>query len=270
VPAEQLSAAVLGAVSSPARTATVKAQPVEPGIGAQEVATWGIKEVVSRYDADLPYNPNRTANIRLAAGAIDGTIIKPGETFSLNGIVGERTPAKGYRDALIIQGSRYVRDTGGGVSQVSTSVLNSAFFAGMELVEHRAHSFYITHYPEGREATVSWPTLDNKWRNDSQHAVLVHSWVEDGVLKFELWSTKRYDEVKALKSPRRKIVPPRTIEDASPTCQSQVPVPGFEVTITRQMIKGGQVVKTDGFDTHYDPQDKVRCTGPVKGQTKRT
>lgn len=270
VPAEQLSTAVLGAVASPTRTATVKAQPVEPGISTEDVARWGIKEVISRYDADLPYNPNRTANIRLAAGAIDGSIIKPGETFSLNGIVGERTPAKGYRDALIIQGTRYVRDTGGGVSQVSTSVLNSAFFAGMELVEHRAHSFYITHYPEGREATVHWPDLDNKWRNDSPHAVLVHSWVEDGVLKFELWSTKRYDEVKSLKSPRRKVVPPRTIEDDSPTCQPQVPVPGFEVTITRQMIKGGQVVKTDGFDTHYDPQDKVRCTGPVKGQVKRT
>ena len=124
----------------------------------------------------------------------------------------------------------------------------------------------------GVEVRLGWvdviePTLASVIVDD---AVLVHSWVEDGVLKFELWSTKRYDEVKSLKSPRRKIVPPRTIEDASPTCQSQVPVPGFEVTITRQMIKGGQVVKTDGFVTSYTPQDKVRCTGPVKGQTKRT
>ncbi|AKT51370.1 VanW family protein [Arsenicicoccus sp. oral taxon 190] len=270
VPDEALTSSVLAATTSPQRTATVKAGPVEPGITTEDAGRWGIKEVISRYDADLPYNPPRTTNITIAARTIDGTIIKPGETFSLNGILGERTPAKGYQDALIIQGTRYVRDTGGGVSQVSTSVLNSAFFAGMQLVEHRAHSFYITHYPEGREATVHYPDLDNKWRNDGTTAVLVHSWVEDGVLKFELWGTKRYDEVRSIKGPRRNVVDPRSIDDPSPTCNAQVPVPGFDVTITRQMVKGGQVVKTDSFDTHYDPQDDVTCTGPVKGQVKRT
>lgn len=90
------------------------------------------------------------------------------------------------------------------------------------------------------------------------------------MLRFQLWGTKRYDEVKAIKSPRRQVVAPRTIEDDSPTCNAQVPVPGFSVTITRQMIKGGAVARTDSFDTHYDPQDKVTCTGPVHGQAKRT
>lgn len=272
VPGDQLAAAVLKAATAEgaARTATVKATVAEPAVTTAKAQAWGVKEVISRYDADLPYNPGRTTNIRLAADTIDGTVIAPGQTFSLNGILGERTPAKGYQDALIIQGTRYVRDTGGGVSQVSTSILNTAFFAGVELVEHRAHSFYITHYPEGREATVHWPDLDNKWRNDGPTAILVHSWVEDGVLKFEFWGTKRYDEVKSLKSPRRNVRPPDTVEDDSPTCQSQVPVPGFDVTITRQMIKGGRVVKTDSFDTHYDPQDKVTCTGEVKGRAKRT
>lgn len=256
---KDLVSSVLGAAHDGARTATVKTTVAQPEFSLEDVKKWGIKEVIATYDADLPYNPPRTTNIRIAANTINGTVIPPGGTFSLNGILGERTPEKGYQDAIVIMDGRYEKGTGGGVSQVSTSVLNAAFFAGMKLTEHHAHAFYITHYPEGREATVHWDDLDNKWTNDTPYGVLVQSSVESGVLKFAMWSTKSWDDIKALKSPRRAIRAPKVIYDTSAGCVPQVPVPGFSVTITRQFIKGGAVAKTDGFTTSYIPQDDVNC-----------
>ena len=112
-------------------------------------------------------------NIKLASRIINGTYIPPGEQFSMNGILGERTAAKGYIEAGIIRGGRAATSYGGGISQVSTTIFNAAFFSGMQLDAWTPHYYYISRYPEGREATISWPDLHNKFTNTTDGGVLI-------------------------------------------------------------------------------------------------
>ena len=112
-------------------------------------------------------------NIKRAATLLDGTIILPGKVFSLNGALGKRTEAKGFVSAPQIFNGRFEDAVGGGISQVATTLYNAAFFSGIKLVAHQAHQFYISRYPMGREATVSWGGPELIFRNDWPAAILM-------------------------------------------------------------------------------------------------
>jgi vancomycin resistance protein YoaR len=256
----KVQAAVLPALTSPGRTATIAPLRTRPKVTTAMARSWGVTDVVSSFSTAFPVNPPRTTNITIAARTLDGTLVKPGETFSLNGVLGQRTAAKGYQKAPVINGGRLETDYGGGVSQVSTTVFNAAFFAGVRIEQHTPHSFYIPRYPEGREATVSWPDVDNRWTNDSGKAILIRSYVHGNEVTVTFYGTKIWD-VEAVKGPRRNVVQPRTITDDSPGCVMQSPNVGFDVTVTRIFRKDGRQVRTSQFSTHYIPEDDVRCTG---------
>jgi vancomycin resistance protein YoaR len=102
-------------------------------------------------------------------------VVQPGEQLSLNGLVGPRTRAKGYVEAPFISGGMLSTDVGGGVSQFATTMFNAAFFAGVQLDDFRAHSFYISRYPPGREATINYPSIDLAWTNDTDTPLLVRT-----------------------------------------------------------------------------------------------
>jgi vancomycin resistance protein YoaR len=131
---------------------------------------------------------------------LNGTLVRPGERFSLNGRLGRRTPAKGYLPAPVINGGRLVKGYGGGVSQVSTTTFNAAFFAGVRIEQHTPHSFYISRYPEGREATVSWPDVDQVWTNDTGFGILIRAQISGNDLTVTFLGTKVWD-VEAVKDP---------------------------------------------------------------------
>jgi len=225
---------------------------------------WGIKEKVSTFTTQFPYNPPRTNNMNIAAAALNGTIVRPGARFSLNGILGERTPAKGYQQAPVIYADRLEQAFGGGVSQVSTTLFNAVFFSGVRIEQYTPHSFYIARYPEGREATLSWPDVDQKWTNDSGSGILISSYLEGNDLTVTFFGTKKWD-IEAVKGPRRNVVQPKTIVDARQGCVPQSPNPGFDVTVTRIFKKDGVQVKTSTFNTHYAPEDGVTCTSAATG-----
>ena len=102
-----------------------------------------------------PSSSNRIHNVQLMANYIDGTVVQPGETFSFNDSVGPRTPERGFREGQMIIGSLLLPAIGGGVCQTATTLFNNAFELGLPIVERHNHSFYISHYPMGRDATVS-------------------------------------------------------------------------------------------------------------------
>jgi vancomycin resistance protein YoaR len=258
-----LAAAVLPALTSAGRTADVAPAAVQPQITTQSLKDLGIVEQVSTFTTRFPYNPPRTTNIRIAAGTLDGLLVRPGETFSLNGALGRRTPEKGYQQAPVINGGRLTHDYGGGVSQVSTTLFNAVFFAGLDSLSHKAHSFYISRYPEGREATVDFPTVDQTFRNDSGHGILIKTSVSESELTVSFYGTKVWD-VEAVKSPRTNIRQPRTIHDTDGVCVAQSPNTGFDVTVTRVFKRNGVQVKTEKFFTRYIPEDKVVCGPPAK------
>ncbi|MGW7189646.1 VanW family protein, partial [Streptomyces sp. NPDC054838] len=203
--------------------------------------------------------PYRTHNIARAVQLINGSVVAPGATWSFNETVGERTPENGFVDGIMINDGRYVKAPGGGISAVATTMFNAMFFAGLKPVEHGAHSFYIERYPEGREATVAWGTLDLRWKNDSGHPVRIRAASSDTSVTIALLGTKKYDAIRATKSPRTHLTPPAKRTATGASCEEQSPLEGFDVSVDRVFVKGGQELRRETFRTHYTPRDEVTC-----------
>lgn len=252
----------VGLAKSPAKVSTSAAQAL------------GVKEVMGQFTTYFPHAAYRNINIGTAARRIDGTLLKPGETFSLNKVVGERTRENGFTDGNIISGGKFVLDLGGGVSQSATTTFNAAFFAGLKDVQHKAHSVYISRYPVGREATVVWPSVDLKFLNDSGHGILVQTIFKastpgsQGVLTVKIWGTKVWD-ITAGASARYNFRAPKVVYNTEAGCRTQAPTGGFDIKIHRYFAKDGQRVKTESFTTNYNAADDIRC-GPKPGTTPTT
>lgn len=143
---------------------------------------------LSYYETTIPYDPNRTVNIKLSCAAIDGVIIHPGQTFSFNYFVGERTYAKGYKNANVISNGRVVPGIGGGICQVATTMFNAALYADMQIVERHQHVLRNTYVPFGRDAAISWGSQDLMWKNTTKYAVKVYMRVEGNKLICEFYT----------------------------------------------------------------------------------
>ena len=259
--AEAARVALLGPVGGRPRTAVAPTTVSQAKLTAAKAAALGVKERVSTFSTNLTANPLRTENLTVAARTVKGTLVLPGQSFSLNATLGQRTKAKGYNEAPAINGGRLVQDVGGGVSQMATTIFNNVFFAGLQDIYHKPHSFYISRYPEGREATVYWPTVDLKWRNDSPYAVLIDASVSDGQVHVSFWSTKVW-EIKSQTSGRSNYRTPGTVHDPAPGCVSQEANSGFDVSVKRLFYRGGALVKSQTWNTSYIAEDKVVC-GPA-------
>ena len=225
----------------------------------------GIKKVTGKFTTYFPYATYRNVNIGRAAELINGTVLKPGDTFSLNGIVGERTAKNGFVDGYIIKGGKFKKELGGGVSQSATTTFNAMFFAGLKDIQHQPHTLYIDRYPPGREATVAWPSLDLKFQNNTDYGVLVQAYVtkstpsSKGSITVKMWSTKTYDEIDSSKLAKSNFTSGRTITDDDPKCEPQAPVQGFDVNYSRIFRNDGKTVKTEKFHWRYAPTDRITC-----------
>lgn len=262
VAGEGLSAVVLPLLTrtgAAERTGEVATEEVQPKLTTNTVGQLGIKEEVSSFTVDFEKAPYRTTNIGRAAELINGSLVLPDETWSFNRRVGERTKENGFVDGLIINNGQYEKAAGGGVSAVATTVFNAMFFAGVKPVEYGAHSFYIERYPEGREATVAWGSLDLRFANDSGKALYIQAEATDTSITITFLGTKRYDEIRAAKGPRTNVKPPATRTDSGPKCEPQSPLEGFDVAVDRVFVKGGQEVKRETMKTRYTPRDSVTC-----------
>jgi vancomycin resistance protein YoaR len=145
--------------------------PTQPAHDTAWAQRLGITGLVSSFTTHHPCCQTRIQNIHRAASIIDGTIIEPGQVFSLNDAIGPRTQARGFVQAPVIADGEFSTDFGGGVSQLSTTTFNAAWWGGFEIVSHQPHSIYISRYPMGREATLDYPQIDMKWRNNTDHGV---------------------------------------------------------------------------------------------------
>ncbi|CAL8976497.1 hypothetical protein CELL_02324 [Cellulomonas sp. T2.31MG-18] len=260
-----VAAAVATAASSPTqRTATVSLVPSDPAQSTAALQALGIKEIVSEFATPLTSEPHRTVNITVGASKINGVLVRPGDTFSLGTALSPIDAAHGYIDAGAIVDGDHVQALGGGLSQISTTTYNAAFFAGFEDVAHTPHSEWFTRYPEGREATIFVPTLDMKWKNNTPYGALIQAWVADNQVHVRIWGTK-YWTVTSTTSPRSNVHAPTTVYSQSPACTPQsAGNPGFTVTVTRQLSLNGEVKQSTSRTTTYKPQDTIIC-GPAPG-----
>lgn len=248
------------------RTATADVSGKKPRVTTEAAQQLGIKEVIGEFTTYFPGDAYRFTNLGLAAKGINGSLLLPGDTFSLNGTLGERTRAKGYVEGSYIDGSTLRRVVGGGISQSATTTFNAIFFAGLKDVEHHPHTLYFTRYPAGREATVAWGSLDLKFQNDTKHGVLMQAYTTrlgngSGSITVKVWSTKTYSAVKSSELRRSGYYYGTTRYDTSNNCVGQGATPGFTVNYDRLFYQNGRLVKTEPFKWTYDAGDRVIC-GP--------
>ncbi|WP_448631504.1 VanW family protein [Cellulomonas soli] len=254
-----LATAVAQAVHASVRTAAVTLVESDPTESTAELEALGIKEIVSEFSTPLTAEQRRTVNITNGASKISGTLVRPDETFSLTQALGPIDGEHGFVQAGAIVSGEHVDAWGGGLSQISTTTYNAAYFAGFEDVEHQPHSEWFTRYPEGRESTLFTGTIDLKWKNNTPYGALVQAWVADGRVYVRIWGTK-YWTVESETSGRSGVVAPTTVYSQSPTCEaSNAGNPGFTVTVTRRTYLEGVLKETDANTWRYKPQNKVIC-----------
>lgn len=254
------AAALISALQSGKRTVSVKLA-TEKGttVNPAEVPTTKISEFRSPFPTG-PSNAARTVNIRNGLSKLNGTYVAPGQQISLLSILEPFTRANGFVPAPVLVGGRDVNGLGGGSSQVSTTMYNATFFAGVQEDVHQAHTVYISRYPMGREATLAVPTVDNKWTNDTGHGIVIQADIENNAAVMRLYGTKVFTVTSTTGSPF-DVRPPGSQRVAGPGCIPQAPVNGFKVTVTRVVKQGGKVVKNESLTTTYRPADRVICTG---------
>lgn len=235
---------------------------VAPKLTTAKAATLGVKEQISTFTTYYPCCPTRNRNIQIVADEVDGALVMPGETFSLNGYTGPRTEAQGYVKAPVILGGKLKNEVGGGISQFATTMFNAVFFSGLEDVAHKTHSFYISRYPAGREATVYYSSVDLKFKNTSPYGVFIDtSWTNTSIT-VSFYSTKVYD-IESVSGPRTNPTHYRTqYLGNTPGCIPTSGIDGFDITVTRVFKRGGNVVRTEQFRTRYVPETKFICSDP--------
>lgn len=267
IDSSQLAAAVLAVLptSGPQRRAALTLGVTEPEVTTARARGLGVTDLLAAYTTFYPSDfPPRLINIHRAADLMDNTLVLPGRVFSLNGTVGERTAARGFAAGYVINDGKLEVDYGGGVSQLATTTFNAAFFAGLEILEHHPHSFYISRYPEGRESTVAWGVKDVRFRDDSEHGVFVTTSYTDGSVSVRIYGTQRY-RIEATRGARYGVRPFRTIYDSRDEgaergdCVATEGVPGFKVDVYRVFLRAGQQVDREKFHTVYNPEHKIVC-----------
>jgi vancomycin resistance protein YoaR len=271
IAAPDLAQAVLSVLTKTGaeRTANVPLKMMEPKLTTEQAAGLGVKQVISETTTNFPHADYRNQNIGRAASMIDNTFLKPGDTFSLNRIVGERTEANGFTRGWIIRNGSLVEDLGGGVSQVATTTFNAAYKAGLEDVEHKPHGLYFDRYPAGVEATVAWPSLDLKFKNDTPYGVVVDTSFSPsapgrpGALTVRIWSSP-YWTTNIQTSERYAPVKHGVEYNTSPDCEAHSGQDGFQIDVTRTRSAPDKGTKTDKDHVVYKAGAQVVC-GPNPG-----
>lgn len=202
----------------------------------------GIVELTGRFTTYYTPGQDRVSNIHRIADLLQGAVVYPGETFSVNDYVGERTEEKGFVDAGVIYDGVYSSDVGGGISQFITTLFTATFNAGMEFPEYQAHSIDISRYREGVDATISWPKPDFKFRNPNPYAVLLWPTVTEGSVTVSVYSTS-YAEVEwtnRYDTPRRYCT--------------------LRTTERNRTYSDGTVLR-DSVTALYQPREGINCQG---------
>ncbi|MDQ3762624.1 MAG: VanW family protein [Actinomycetota bacterium] len=246
--------------SGPDRILAASYVTLPPTLSTEEAHALGITTQISTFTTG-GFAPDSGQNIRRVAEQVNGAIVRPGETFSLNRYTGRRNAANGYVEAGIIEDGRPSRGIGGGVSQFATTIYNAAYFAGMTDVEHKEHSYYISRYPAAREATVFEGAIDVKFRADSPTGVLIQTAWTPSSITVTFWGTKHVD-VESITGPRTNFTDPKTETVHGQPCTNTPGSRGFTVTDTR-VIRDANTRAEISRHTRtvvYDPIPHIICT----------
>ncbi len=266
----QLARAITAAATE-GHVAQVELGAHQPDLTTAKANTLGIREKLTSFTTEMGVSSsNRIHNVHLMADFIDGTLIQPGEMFSFNDVVGPRTSERGFLEGQMIIGSLVLPSIGGGVCQTATTLFNDAFELGLPILERTNHNLYLSHYPLGRDATVSWGGPDFKFKNDLKHGLLIKTSYTDSTLTFTFYGTSEHRRVVATTSAQTKWTGPSmnyAIDPNAPRGSAKVVAgtgeKGFDVSVTRKVYDAsGTELRHDVFRSHYIPDSPTTVYGP--------
>ncbi|MFC9874757.1 VanW family protein [Nocardia salmonicida] len=242
------------------RTTPVVYQRVEPKLTTEAANALGVNETIGQFTTGGFSGPSGV-NIRTVAAKVDGAVIKPGDTFSLNEFTGPRTAAEGYVESGIIDKGRPSTAVGGGISQFATTLYNAAYFAGMEDGGHTEHSYYISRYPAAREATVFDGAIDLAFRNTGTTGVYIQAVATGSDITVRLWGTKTVNVESITGEKSKPTEPNEVVLPKGKDCIASEGAPGFTISDTRVITdaKSGAQVSRHTRTVKYDPIPVVKC-----------
>jgi vancomycin resistance protein YoaR len=251
-----------------AHLAVVETQPRRT---TADVRAMGITGTVGTYETIYGGIANRIHNVQLVAHLVDRKLIAPGATFSFNQATGERSAAKGFLEAPVIINGEVETGLGGGVCQVSTTVFNAAYEAGLPITARTNHALYISHYPLGRDATVDYPDVDLKFVNDTPHWLLLRTFVGSDSLVVTLYGAPQHRRIVTETAPLRVVAPPpvkKTVDKSLKPGEVVVDDPGqpAQATSVRRLVydADGKLRSDATWYSSYRSSPKLERVGPKK------
>ncbi len=233
----------------------------------------GIKEIIGIGTSNFAGSPvNRRKNIATGVAKVNGTIVAPGEEFSMLKTLGEITADQGWLPELVIKGDKTTPELGGGLCQIGTTMFRAALYSGMKITEREPHSYRVVYYePAGMDATIYDPSPDMKWINDSGHSILIHAFIKGNIVTYEFWGTKDGRKVTVGPSvvsnvtppPPKKVVETLDLKPGQTKCTESAHA-GADAALPYHIEYADGTTHDETFYSHYRPWQAVCLVGVDK------
>ncbi|MGH2997380.1 MAG: VanW family protein, partial [Gaiellaceae bacterium] len=249
------------------RRAEVAVVRVRPELTTAEARALRIERQLASYTTLYSGTADRIVNLQRAIALLDGALVAPGREFSFNGRVGPRTEERGFRPAPVIVDAEYEVDIGGGVSQVATTLFNAAWDAGLKITSRTAHALYIDRYPLGRDATVNYPDIDLRFRNDTRRWLVLDATYDESGISIGLLGAGRERRVVSQAGELEETGPPRIERKPDPTLYEGERVvedygePSRAVRVARIVYVGDDELYRESWYTSYRGEPRIVRVG---------
>ncbi len=258
---QALALGLCAAARKPSKKGELTLSPgAEPALSTEAAEHAGVTGLVGTYTTRHACCQPRVENIHHIADLLDGTLVKPGETYSVNQVIGPRSIKNGFRPAPSIEDGDMVDTVGGGVSQFATTLFNALFYGGYDIIERQPHSYWFTRYPMGYDATLSYPHPDIIFKNDTEACALIKTEYTDTSITVKIYGNNGGRKVRAEVSPRQNIVSP-PVEfipnprlDADEEKTREGGMIGWTVTVKRTLTFPDGKIKEERRKVTYKPR----------------
>lgn len=245
-------------------------QEIKPRVTAENWKAENFPDTLASYSSPHTANNNRTTNLRLACQAIDGTVLEPGEVFTFNGIVGERTAERGFKEGIVYaDGGASEAEVGGGICQVASTIYMCTLLADMEVTERQPHMYTVTYVPMGMDATIYWGAVDFKFRNTNSTPIMINASVSGGKVHISLIGIMEHDYTVKMSHEILSTIPYEEVEEEDPTAevgtrvQKWTPYTGYTCWSYKSYydLSGNFIKKEKCAYSEYQKRDNIYKVG---------
>lgn len=259
------------ATATPGSQVVIQFEELEPKVTKLELESQMFGTMLYSTSSSYVNNSNRTTNLRLACEALNGTILNPGETFSFNDIVGERTDAKGYLPATVYNSGASVQELGGGVCQVASTIYYATLHLDLEQVERSPHMYAVTYVEMGMDATIYWGSLDYKFKNTLDQPIKLQANIDNGKCNITFWAEHELDYTVKMSYTILATYPWEEVEIVDETKpvgyreEKETPYTGYKVVTYKTIYDadGKEISNAQEAVSTYNKRDHTFIVGPA-------